>query len=65
MIDHYTIKVNPAVSQKEIIKALNEWKSLKEIDHLNKLKARIEIIGSGEAIERVMALLEELSKPKL
>lgn len=62
MIDHYTIRVNPAVNKKEIIKALNESKSLKEIEHLNKLKAKIEIIGSGEAIERVISALEELSK---
>lgn len=64
MIDRYTIKVNPAVSQKEIIKALNESKSLKDIEHLHKLKAKIEIIGSGEAVEKVLALLKELSKPK-
>lgn len=62
MIDRYTIKVNAAVSQKEIIKALNESKSLKDIEHLNKLKAKIEIIGTGAGIERIIVLLKELSK---
>jgi hypothetical protein len=43
---------------------LNESKSLKEIEHLNKLKANTEIIGSGEDIEKVLALLKELSNSK-
>ena len=43
MIDRYTIKLNPAVSQKEIIKSLNEGKSVKDMGPLNKLKAKIEI----------------------
>lgn len=64
MIDRYTIKVNSAVSQKEIIKALNDSKSLTDIEHdiehLNNLKAKMEIIGSGEAIERLIPLLNDL-----
>ena len=44
MIERYTIKFGPAVSQKELEKALNEGKDSLEIASLHKMKARIEII---------------------
>jgi len=44
MIERYTIKFGPAVSQKELEKALNEGKDSPQIAGLHKLKARIEFI---------------------
>jgi transcriptional regulator of NAD metabolism len=61
MIDRYTVKVNPAVSQKEVVKLLNDGKSVKDLAHLHKLKARVELIGSPEDVEKLVALLKELA----
>jgi hypothetical protein len=44
MIERYTIKFGPAVSQKELEKALHEGKESTELTSLHKLKARIEVI---------------------
>jgi hypothetical protein len=48
MIDRYTIKFGPAVSQKELEKALNEGIDSPKIQGLHKLKARSEIICDYE-----------------
>ncbi len=44
MIERYTIKFGPAVSQKELEKALHEGTDSPQIEYLHKLKARIELI---------------------
>jgi hypothetical protein len=44
MIERYTIKFAPAVSQKELEKALHEGIDSPKIQGLHKLKARIELI---------------------
>ncbi len=44
MIDRYTIKFAPAVSQKELEKALHEGTDSPQIKNLHKLKGRIELI---------------------
>lgn len=61
IIERYTVKVNPVVSQNEIIKALNEAKSLKELQHINKLKAQFEVSGDPADIERILELIKELA----
>ena len=62
MIDRYTIKVAPAVSQKEVIKALNEATSLSEVKDLNGLKAGIELMATAEDIEKIIRLLKDPSR---
>jgi hypothetical protein len=59
MIDHYTIKFDPAVSQKELEKALHEDGDLSKAHHL---KARIELIGEAEDIKKLSEVLKQLSK---
>jgi hypothetical protein len=44
MIERYSIKFGPAVSQKELEKALNEGIDSPQINSLHKLKARIELV---------------------
>lgn len=56
MIERYTIKFGPAVSQKELEKAIHEG-ALENAD-VHKMKARIEVIGDFEDIKK----LSELSK---
>lgn len=60
MIDRYTIKFGPAVSQKELEKALNEGN---DAQHIHKLKARIEFIGDFADIKKVKEALKQLSQP--
>ena len=59
MIERYTIKFGPAVSQKELEKALHEDGDLSKAHHL---KARIELIGEAEDIKKLSELLKQLSK---
>lgn len=61
IIERYTVKVNPVVNQNEIIKALNEANSLKELQHINKLKAQFEVSGDPADIERILELIKELA----
>jgi chemotaxis protein CheY-P-specific phosphatase CheC len=63
MIEGYTIKFTPAVSQKEIEKALNDPTVHGEIDisKMHKMKARIELIGDYEDVKRIAGLLKDLS----
>ena len=62
MIERYTIKFAPAVSQKELEKALNEsGETPKEnLPDLKKMKARIEFIGDFEDVKKVKELLKQL-----
>ena len=59
MIERYTIKFGPAVSQKDLEKALHEGGDLKNAHHL---KARIELVGEAEDIKKMSELLKQLSK---
>jgi hypothetical protein len=59
MIERYTIKFGPAVSQKELEKALHEDGDLSKAHHL---KARIELIGEAADIKKLSGLLKQLSQ---
>jgi hypothetical protein len=58
MIERYTIKFGPAVSQKELEKALYEDGDLSKAHHL---KARIELVGEAEDIKKLADLMKTLS----
>jgi hypothetical protein len=58
MIERYAIKFGPAVSRKELEKALYEEGGLSKAHHL---KARIELIGEADDIKKLSALLKSLS----
>jgi hypothetical protein len=62
MIERYTIKFGPAVSQKELEKALNESGETPANTNLHKLKARIEFVGEFDDIRKLKEKLIELSK---
>jgi hypothetical protein len=62
MIERYTIKFGPAISQKELEKALHEDGETPNHTNLTKMKARIEFIGDFDDIKRVKELLKSLSK---
>jgi hypothetical protein len=62
MIDRYTIKFGPAVSQKELEKALHEDGDL---SHAHKLKARIEFVGEAEDIKKLAIILKKRSHTDL
>jgi hypothetical protein len=59
MIERYTIKFGPAVSQKELEKALHENGDLSKAHHL---KARIELVGEADDIKKLAELLKQLKK---
>ena len=61
MIERYTIKFGPAVSQKELEKALNESTSPEELRKLYKMKTRIEFIGDIEDVKKIGDALKSLS----
>jgi hypothetical protein len=63
MIERYTIKFGPALSQKELEKALHEpgLENDEAIKRVNKMKARIEVIGDFEDIKKLKELLKQLS----
>jgi len=54
MIERYTIKFGPAVSQKELEKALNESGDTPVHSQFHKMKTRIEIIADVEDIRRLV-----------
>lgn len=58
MIERYTIRFGPAVSQKELEKALNEGK---DAPHIHKLRTRIEFIGDFSDIKKLKETLIQLS----
>jgi hypothetical protein len=66
MIDHYTIKINPAVSHADLVKKLDEMKDFnpEEMQKLQHLKVKLEVICEPEDLKRVTDLLKELSNPK-
>jgi hypothetical protein len=62
MIDRYTIKFGPAVSQKELEKIINSGEVHFKPDDLKKMKARIELIGDIEDLKKVTELLKTLKR---
>jgi hypothetical protein len=62
MIERYSIKFGPAVSQKELEKMLNESAELPMHLKLNAVKARIEIVGEIADLKRISNLVKELAK---
>ena len=62
MIERYTIKFGPAVSQKELEKALHEATSPEELRRLQKMKTRIEFVSEIEDVKKISELLKELAK---
>jgi hypothetical protein len=64
MVERYTIKINPAVSHKEIMKAFEQGAGItpEHTDKLTKVKARIEVIGDYADMEKVQDLLNQFSK---
>jgi hypothetical protein len=61
MIERYTIKFGPAVSQKELEKFLHSDLTPRETNRLSLMKARIEIVGDFEDIKKLSGILKELS----
>lgn len=61
MIERYTIKFGPAVSQKELEKALHEDGETPTHASFNKFKARIEFVGDFEDVKKVKEMLMQLS----
>jgi hypothetical protein len=64
MIERYTIKFGPAVSQKELEKALHESGDTpkENLPDLKKMKARIEFIGDFEDVKKVVEFVKQLAK---
>jgi hypothetical protein len=61
MIDRHTIKFGPAVSQKELEKALHEATDLAILKNLQKMKATIQVVADFEDIKAIQGLIEKLS----
>jgi hypothetical protein len=62
MIQRYTLKFAPAVSQEELrkkLEAITDYDPV-ELDRLHKMKARIEFIGDFEDIRNVKEKIKEL-----
>jgi hypothetical protein len=60
MIERYTIKFGPAVSQKELEKALHEDGETPAQTNLNMMKARIEIIADFDDLREISRLLQKM-----
>jgi hypothetical protein len=60
MIERYTIKFGPAVSQKELEKLLDmgDWQT--EPRDIRKMKVRIEFIGGFEEVKKVDEFVKKL-----
>jgi hypothetical protein len=65
MIEHYTIKFGPAVSQKELEKALNDpaiHSGVEVSKQMHKMKARIEIIADFDDLKKLRNVIEDLKQ---
>jgi hypothetical protein len=65
MIERYSIKFGPALSQTELEKALHEPGIEGEVavsKQLHKMKARIEVIGDFGDLKKLTEMLRTLSK---
>lgn len=60
MIERYTIKFGPAVSQKELEKALHGDGETLNHATLTKMKARIEIVADFEDLKKIDAAIKRL-----
>jgi hypothetical protein len=60
MIERYTIKFGPAVSQKELEKALHEATDPAVLTKLHKMKARIEVVGDFEDLKKIAEFFRSL-----
>jgi hypothetical protein len=60
MIERYTIKFGPAVSQKELEKIINSGEGEFRPEDLKEMKARIEIIADLEDLRKISELLKSL-----
>jgi hypothetical protein len=60
MIERYTIKFGPAVSQKELEKALHEpgLENDDALSRVHKMKARIEVIADFEDLKKIRLFLK-------
>jgi hypothetical protein len=64
MIERYTIKFAPAVSQKELEKKMLEEKLTEEDEkQIHLLRVRIEVIGDISDLKKLSELLKQLHKP--
>jgi hypothetical protein len=63
MIERYTIKFAPAVSQKKLEKLLTEGEAKVNPADFHKLKTRIEFVGDFDDIRKLKEALKGLSKP--
>jgi hypothetical protein len=63
MIDRYAIKVATAVSHKDILKRLEETKDFSpdELNKLQQLRVRIEVLCEAGDLKKVTDLLKELA----
>ena len=62
MIERYTIKFAPAVSQKELEKALNEAKHPDDLKKFRQVKVRIEFIGDIEDAKKLSETIKEMAQ---
>jgi len=62
MIERYTIKFGPALSQKELEKALNEATDPAVLTKLHKMKGRIDIICDFEDLKRLTEMLKSIGR---
>jgi len=65
MIERYTIKFGPALSQKELEKALSDPTIHSEVEvskQMHKMKARIEFVGDFEDVKKVVDFIKTLGK---
>lgn len=53
MIESYSLKFNPAVSQKDLEKALHEDGATPNHANLTEMKARIEFVGDFQDVKHV------------
>jgi hypothetical protein len=59
MIDHHTIKFGPAVSQKELEKALHDHSGgIPKLPDLTKMKAKIEVVADFEDLKALAEFLD-------
>jgi len=66
MIERYTIKFGPAVSQKELEKALHEpgLENDTALLRVHKMKARIEVIGDFKDLKKLNEVLREMANDR-
>jgi hypothetical protein len=64
MIERYSIKFSPAISQDELRKKLETMAEYDptELDRLHKMKAKIEVVCDFADLRELRALLESRSK---